>query len=453
MIPKLIFVIFVLYGFNSCSTTEPPPGNNGNASLYLEDVSCTEAWIKISITNITLPVSAKLLKDDSLVQNINLTRADTILYVDSLLPNQTYNFYTTIESSNQSPITTNQLQVTTLDTTSNDYTWQTWTFGSWFDQSYLFDVSIINDTLAYAVGGIYLLDSLGQPDPNAYNLVRWNGSDWKLNRINMKNSCNPVTYPPLQTIWTFSAKNTFFTSKGSIGWYDGKYVILDCGVNQLLNGAITKCWGINNTDLYVIGLNGSIDHYQNAQGSKIESGTNDNLTDISGDADGDLYTCGVRDSDGTSIILKKSASSDWQPFVHSGMVTKDELFHPNLYGEIVTIYVEDKNTIYAAGNILYRCKFRKWNYVRSLPENYIGGNPNVYYRGFIDRVKGTAPNDLWIIGDRNTVRHFNGIRWKQIGMPYDPNIDLVWRGISIKGKEAVLVGTYNRQAIIMIAEK
>jgi len=61
-----------------------------------------------------------------------------------------------------------------MDTTSNSFTWQTFTFGGNAGSCNLFDAALVNDTLAYAVGSIYLTDSTEHPDPLPYNLVKWN---------------------------------------------------------------------------------------------------------------------------------------------------------------------------------------------------------------------------------------------------------------------------------------
>jgi len=60
------------------------------------------------------------------------------------------------------------------DTTSHNFTFQTFTFGE-HSSSVLYDVAIVNDSSIWAVGEIYLNDSLGQPDPIAYNSTHWDG--------------------------------------------------------------------------------------------------------------------------------------------------------------------------------------------------------------------------------------------------------------------------------------
>ncbi len=39
------------------------------------------------------------------------------------------------------------------------------------------------------------------------------------------------------------------------------------------------------------------------------------------------------------------------------------------------VWVDENNIIYSGGFYLYRYKNNSWNYVTSLPENYLGGNP------------------------------------------------------------------------------
>jgi hypothetical protein len=127
----LLFSSFLLL---SCKKDNPiPPGEQPQISLTLEDASCTEAWIKLNTANIRLPADVELLIDDSPAGKISLTSADTLLYIDSLLPNHTYKYQSVIQSisppSGEAGQSSNLLTVTTMDTTSHNFTWQSWTFG------------------------------------------------------------------------------------------------------------------------------------------------------------------------------------------------------------------------------------------------------------------------------------------------------------------------------------
>lgn len=106
----------------SCKKDNPvPPEQQPQVNLTLEDISCTEAWLKLSTSNISLPADVELQKDGSLFKTINLNVPDTVLYIDSLLPKMTYSFKSIIQSVNLS-ITSAALPVTTMDTTSHNFT-------------------------------------------------------------------------------------------------------------------------------------------------------------------------------------------------------------------------------------------------------------------------------------------------------------------------------------------
>ena len=149
---RLLFsVLIVTLGLllKACNTTDPPPpppdGEKPTLELKLEDVSCTEAWIKLTTTNLQLPAAITLKQhnpnNDSLSQDFILNTQDSLLYIDSLLPNQNYKFIVTMQHSSNS---SNETIVTTMDTTSHNFTFASWTFGT-IGSSTLYDVAIINE--------------------------------------------------------------------------------------------------------------------------------------------------------------------------------------------------------------------------------------------------------------------------------------------------------------------
>ncbi len=98
----LLFILFL--SIYSCNTTEPPPppdGEKPTINLVLEDVSCIEAWINLTTTNLQLPATLTLKQinptGDTTSQIYILNTQDSLLYVDSLLPNQSYKFQSVIQ--------------------------------------------------------------------------------------------------------------------------------------------------------------------------------------------------------------------------------------------------------------------------------------------------------------------------------------------------------------------
>ncbi|MCK7525918.1 MAG: hypothetical protein MZV64_54080 [Ignavibacteriales bacterium] len=59
-------------------------------------------------------------------------------------------------------------------------------------------------------------DSLGNPDPNAYNAVHWNGQSWELKRIYYYWSCSEFNYPSLSQSLLLMKMTYVVTNGGSI---------------------------------------------------------------------------------------------------------------------------------------------------------------------------------------------------------------------------------------------
>ncbi|HCY76333.1 MAG TPA: glucosyl transferase [Ignavibacteriales bacterium] len=444
-----IFLIITLLVFIqvSCNTTDPKV--EPELLLKLEDVSCTEAWLQLSTNNIQLPATINLLKNNSVAQTLNLSTTDSLLYIDSLLPNQNYSFQV---SSILHQVSSNELAATTLDTTSHNFTWQTFEFGIQTNVSRLFDVAIINENNIWAVGEIYMNDSLGNPDPTRYNAIRWNGTNWTVIRIPY-NYQGADFYNPIQSVFAFGLNDIWFCGNGIIHWDGNNFNPMPIPTNVWGPYQMNKIWGNSSNNLYIVGNAGNIARYNGSNWTKIESGTSLFLIDIAVNSSNQLFTCGINMSTIDGIIVKTENGTNFSTFVESDNIPPAQLFKPKLYGTISSVCFDRSNILYAAGNLVYQYKLGRWDYLRSLPENYIGGNPGTFYRGYVYKIRATASNDIWIAGDRNTLRHFNGSTWQQIGLPYDPQIDLVWRGMENENNTTVIVGSHNSNAIIMMIKK
>ena len=180
----LIFCLFSFLFFLSCDTSEPLP--EGGLGLTLEDVSCTEAWITLTVGNLPSTAYIQLKSNGKILQTLDVNATKTVLFFDTLQINTTYTFEAT-SSLRGEEVKSNKLQVTTLDTTSHNFTWQTFEFGQ-HSSSVLYDVAIIDENNIWAVGEIYMNDSLGNPDPNLYNLIKWDGISWKPEKVYFKDS-------------------------------------------------------------------------------------------------------------------------------------------------------------------------------------------------------------------------------------------------------------------------
>ncbi|OQY74771.1 MAG: hypothetical protein B6D44_03505 [Ignavibacteriales bacterium UTCHB2] len=459
---KRSFYIFLdlifLLTLTTCNTTEPPAPDETKPVLTLsfDKKSCTELWIKLTTKDLTLPANLTLTQynpsGDSVNQTFSLSNQDSLFYIDSLLPNQTYKFITTIEQSNNK---SNELSSATLDTTSHNFSYQTFEFGEPLtgNSSRLYDVAIINENDIWAVGEIYINDSLGQADLIPYNSLHWNGNSWELKRIYFPVVCsqsNLIPYPS-RSINVFSDNELWLSTGGD------KIAIIKEGVqiNQFclpsnLSMSINKIWGNSKSNFYVIGNEGKIGNYNGNSWTSVTSGTTLPLTDIYAKNDDEVYAVGINVQEVKGVVLKGN-SSGFSVMINAEIISENELFN-KLYGDLAAVWIDENGTVYTGGSLLYEFKNNKWNYVRSLPENYIGGNIGSNYRGAIGSISGNSSNDYIIAGDRNTLKHFNGMSWAQIGLPYNPQSQI---GLMVKqkGKTAVAVGSNGSKAFIILLNR
>ena len=407
----LVIILSLL--IKSCDTTDPP--DNKSLLLKLEDVSCTEAWIKLTTTNLQLPTTITLEQNNQTRSTINLDKSDTLLYIDSLLPNQTYSFVAS--HSGLSGISSNELSVTTLDTTSHEFTFQTWTFGE-HSSSVLYDVAIISENNIWAVGEIYMNDSLGQPDPTFYNAAHWNGQNWELKRIFYGGGIWTI-----RTIFSFNANDIWFSAFVK---YDGQN-FTELPIPPILMGwTINKIWGSSSSNLYAVGNNGNIAWYNGSQWTKIESGTDVNLTDIYGTPDGDeVWTCGWNNTDGHTVLIR---------IVNVQSEIIFDSFNPNNlpYNSFISsLWTNGKLYFWLTGVSDGAVKHSFLN--RSFTKKESFGLQYAPYR-----IRGTDLNNISLVGSAAMLWHYNGYSWKW----YEEllNLDDRLRSMDMKGNFIVAVG-------------
>jgi hypothetical protein len=388
-----------------CNTTEPPV-ENAALLLKLEDASCTEAWIELTTTNLPLPTTVTLKQinptSDTTFQNLNLNTQDSLLYIDSLLPNQTYSFLAS--HSGLSGISSNELSVATMDTTSHNFTFETFTFGGQYQSSILYDVALINENSIWAVGEIYLLDSLGQPV--RYNAVHWNGNEWTLHRIMFYTICGQQHQNayPTSSIIAFSEGENWIAMRG-----DQIAKIENDIQTQTIclpwSFTINKIWGSNSNDLYVVGNEGNIAHYQNGQWMRIESGTDVDLKDIYGTPDGKtVWVSGYEDFKPT-VLLKISNS-----IIETVFNSRDYLFvfsPDHISGEITSVWTNSTNFVYITTPYSI---YRKSIYMDPSKEEALRYGDPLNWLG--RRSRGTDINNIFIAGNRGNVHHYNGVTFK-----------------------------------------
>ena len=417
-----IFTITVLILLGICFTSckednpviPPVPAPPKAVNLGLVDVSCTEAFIKVAAADSLLPLSISLMKDDNSILSFILTKTDTVVIDTTLEPDQIYS-YQTIETINGKEEKSDTLQVKSLNITSNDFTWQTFTFGDpIYGSSNLNDVAIIDENNIWAVGEIYN-DTTGL----LFNAIHWDGNSWELKRITINFRGNNIT-PALNGIFAFSSTQIWLVGGLAIygdgeNWtpYDVRQIT---GYDSL---SFTKCWGSSYDNMYYSGRSGSLCRYHNGTWDKIESGTTTNINDIWGAYDGSNDTQSV-----LAVASNILHQGDYGLFSISNGNANDTLNWPYSDWLKGVWFKNQYSPVYICGSGVKMYKNNIWSEI-SLP-NY-----------FTEAIRGSDYNNIFVVGDFGTAAHFNGISWQTVNELFGLG---KFMGVSAKGNLVAICG-------------
>ena len=322
------------------------------------------------------------------------------------------------------------------DTTSSNFTFQAFTFGNTAaGSSYLNDVAIINDTDIWAVGAVYLTDSTGKPDPNAYNAIHWDGSKWELKKVQFYTFCGQQSmgsYPANavlslgdSVIWIASINSQIAVMNGD------KQTNIMC-----LPVSVSKIWATNNNEVYTVGTNGQIGYYQSGIWQKIESGTTLPIQNIYGSVD----------SHGIQQILCVASdkyTNEGSKLLQIKDNTVTALPDSGLPWSLSSVWFMSNGKYYIAGDGLFETSSlgSAWAQVSGLPQIYS------------DAIRGEGYNDIVVSGSNGTLSHFNGIRWTNyINNPL-PYITGRLVSANIKGNIIVAVGFSGDNAYLVMGKR
>ena len=429
--------LFLLITSLSCDSTETPPivppPDLRKITLSVEDVSCTEVWLSIKADSITFPSEIILLKD-TVAQTINLCCSDTTLYIDSLLPNKPYNYKAILTAD--TTIKSETVTAQTLDTTSHNFSWQSWTFGE-HSSSVLYDVAIIDENNIWAVGEIYMNDSLGNPDSKLYNLIKWNGTEWKQERIYFTNSQGQSFLATMKSIFAFDANDIWIGQDQLIHWDGSDYIEYELS-DEVFQSWVNKIWGTSSEDLYVVGNTGNIAHYSGPSGGwqKIESGTDLNIYDIWGDVNQQtgeyeiiLLASDHVSTNGTKLFLINNSSSI-------------EISSEGLPLSMNSLWFKSNRFYMAVGDGYYTTKQLGNGWIRDYTIPF-------FYK---TTIRGINYNDIFLAGTFGLLMHNNGVEWKSYQYTVTTSEDFFSK-VSLSNNIICAVGARNNNAVIYIGKR
>ena len=325
------------------------------------------------------------------------------------------------------------------DTTSNDWTFTETMLGG-ASGSNLYGVDVLNDTLAYAVGDMYLYDSSGQIDPSSYGVATWNGEKWSLRRVYAENQSGYVeNIRPIFGITSFSPKDVWFSDGNAYLW-NGRDSLLKpywisgypgnpspvLGPSQ----GVGHFSGTSDRNLYGAGINGGLAWYNGDAWQKLSSGTSLSFQDIYGNdgtvlavasIPGESLDKAILQINGTTVTQLSTAGIQWP--------LSSVWFVPGHY--------------YVVGQGIYE----KTSLSQSTWQE-----DSVDTVDFFSCIRGNAWNDFFVAGGYGQLLHFNGKSWRS----YQDVLGLQQGGIAsiaVKGNLMIGVGYLDSKAVAFVGKR
>lgn len=320
------------------------------------------------------------------------------------------------------------------DTTSNNFTFQTYTFGGNAGSCYLQDVAIISDTDIWAVGAVYLDSADGAPDPFPYNAVHWDGQKWIPLRVPYMYQGQPF-YHPIEAVFALASNDVWFGGNGLEHWNGYQFSDVDA-INPVWPDytSMQRIWASSDNDIYIVGSGGTIVHYTSGTWTKISTGTDLYFNDIYGSGGQILATC-----------LTNYSTGNWGPGIFSiqGNTATQISVNPIQYGLYGVWFVPNQHYYVADADIYGKHSLSDSAWI---PLNITGTATGV---------RGNGTNDVFVVSASGDFLHWNGVVWKSFKAETGLSNGGYSR-VAVNGSVVVAVGQNNinfGEAVITIARR
>ena len=307
-----------------------------------------------------------------------------------------------------------------LNTTSHNFVWEIDTLGGY--GSYLNDVAIIDENNVLVVGNI-------ETDTMEYNAAHWNGSEWELMGI-YSNTLDlySIHYFSEDDIWVTS--HCFPLHWNGIEWT--LYHLNNMGMPGVCVGE--AIWGTAPSNLYFVGDNGSIVHYDGVSFNQMESGTDVDLLDIDGTPDGEcVFAVGWNSTLPAPCVVLEMTNGIWNTLYY----TEGSLPQDGNVGWVWGVGVL-QDTVYLPSS----AGLWKYNFVNQ-DSILINNTKSHMHQSAFKSVNVKSTNDIFFAGSGFKYIHFNGSTYYYSQEISDMYPQRALNGSDYNGNLVVMVGYFN----------
>ncbi len=397
------FLLIPLSFFLITACPDPPPVElPRDTTIKLEVLStlATLARLRISVEDTSAEWTFGLRRNERIFLITTVYSNDTTFVDNGLIPN-TENTYQAFWMENGEKIDSSLIVTThTMDTTNHNFTWEVVALHtpSLGQSNEWYDVQIIDENNIWVVGSV-------KTDTANYNAAHWDGSEWELLKI-VNGSI------PLYSIEYFSADDIWLTTFGLPIHWDGQewtlYHIQQMGLDV---SAGFDSWGTSSSNMYFVGYEGGIVHYDGSTFTKIESGTDVNLNSICSTGPNTLFISGFRATfEGRSVLIK----------IENGIVEK------LLDYEITSPYLADPDSISGFIQVIHSfgnddiIVYTNWGAYHCFSNTQGEGDWQTWTsdpQSHPTSITGTGMNDYFTTCQLTESIHFNGLKHRKFSIP------------------------------------
>jgi len=313
------------------------------------------------------------------------------------------------------------------DTTSHNFTWTEMTIPT---------ETTINNVCVFGPNDIWCSGS---------EMYHYDGMSWKKALFQVKGKsyydgglgCGTLFGLPDGTLWAAYAGII-------VHFYPNSNTCDEYRAAVFGGGFLYSSWGTSSNNMYFVGKSGVILHFDGTNWTKMESGTTENLEEISGTSNINIWATGYSGHNHT--VLTHYNGSLWK-------VDSISFIPTPLTGGFGSVWCGDSaghRITIASGSIVYRkTDDGPWrNPDSGKVPNYDGGS----YIGI--GVRANSHNDLFAIGPWGLITHWNGASWKRYDQFFAPSASgYMTGGASVKGNTACIVGTKDGASWILLGQR
>jgi hypothetical protein len=298
------------------------------------------------------------------------------------------------------------------DTTSHDFIWEHTIITELDAHGVFHDICYINDTCIWAVGWI----GIGADYVNA---CRWNGKKWVFEKVIDSIPGYTKQYPhELYLVWGDAPDNIWFSEGNKFVHWNGKEYKTDRSILEGRRGMLFECWASDRNNIWMGGSNGELVHYNGSRWKRIQN-------DIPDEWD----ICGISGRGDTLVLaVTQFGTTGSTKFYHVMNEQVRLWWEDSLPQGVQAVWFDALAHVWSDGARTHLFDGKQWLDMHA---------PRA--AGYGMDMAANNPNDVFICGDKGTIRHWNGKNWrswwKSPGLEHAEFV-----GIDIRDNEVWCVG-------------